>query len=655
MRFVPDEFSRKFFHGIPLLAAFLLLGLALTASSLAAPPQAALPAAPEMTAADLDAFFDGFFPMQLQREDIAGAVVVVVKDGKTIFSRGYGFSDREGKKPVSPEETLFRPGSVSKLFTCTAVMQLVEQGKLDLDRDVNDYLDFKIRPKFGQPVTLRRIMTHTTGFEEVLRDLFISDARDLKPLREYLIANQPERIFAPGTVPAYSNYAMALAGYLVERVSGEKFETYVANHIYKPLGMAHSTFEQPLPPALIPLMSKGYGRASDPPKAFEVVQAAPAGSMAVSGADMARFMIAHLQDGKFGDARILKPETARLMHARDFAPDPRMPAMALAFFEETRNGRTMIGHGGDTEYFHSHMHLIPGANTGLFISLNSAGAGEADLRSMLWEKFTDRYFPGQASSEPPFTASAEDAVQVAGSYLFSRRADSTLLRPMVLLGSISIAAQPDGSITMDVFKGFNGKPRRFREIAPLLFQDVDGQDRLFFRPNSAGRMTGFLFFAAFALEKAAWYETKSLNLALLLFVVGIPLSALLFWPIAGLLRRHYQRPLTLSPNELRLRRWTRLVCAFLLLTMTYWTVLLSRAAGAIGNFNSHLIPWLYLGESLALLAALSSLVALWNARRALAGSRSWWSKIQEVLIAVACLGFVWMGCVWRLFHFSAKF
>ncbi len=621
----------------------------------AATTSAGAAGAPEMTAADVDAFLDGFVPMQILRDDIAGAVVVVVKDGKVFYSKGFGYADAQKKKPVSVDDTLFRPGSVSKLFVWTSVMQLVEQGKLDLDHDVNEYLDFKINATYPEPVTLRRIMTHTSGFEEVLKDLFISDSADLKPLRDYLVARQPERIFAPGTVPAYSNYATALAGYIVQRISGEKFEDYVANHIYKPLGMTHTTFVQPLPKELEPLMSKGYMLASDGPKPYEVVQAAPAGSVATSGGDMAKFMIAHLQDGRYGDTQILKPETAKLMHARSFAPDPKMLAMALGFFEETRNGHYGIGHGGDTQYFHSHLHLIPDANVGLFISVNSMGKGEAPLREMLWEKFTDRYFPNTAPAEATLSTAKEDAAQIAGSYLVSRRAESNFLKGLSMISTVSAAPQPDGTIVFDFIKGFNGKPRHWREIAPMLYQDVDGQDRLFFRRDSSGRMQIFTFFAAFAFQKAAWYETKGFNLFLLIFFLTIFVLTLVIWPIAGLVRRHYKLPLALTPGEIRLRRWTRLVCLFDVVVILLWTILVSYAGSVIGRFNSRLDPWLYIIQFLGILAALGTIVAIVNAFRSITSARWWWSKIHDALVALACLGFVLFGMLWRLFHVSAQY
>src|SRR5690606_1353410 len=249
-----------------------------------------------LTQADAEAWLDGFVPYALAAGDIAGAVVVVVKDGQVLLQKGYGYADVAERTPVDPANTLFRPGSVSKLFTWTAVMQLVEQGKLDLDADVNGYIDFGIPARDGKPVTLRQITTHTAGFEEQIRALITADAEGITPLGDALKHWVPRRIHAPGSTPAYSNYATAMAGYIVERVSGESFDDYIERHIFQPLGMAHSSFRQPLPPALLAKMSKGYAKASDgEAKDYEFISLAPAGSLASTGADMGRFMIAHLQ------------------------------------------------------------------------------------------------------------------------------------------------------------------------------------------------------------------------------------------------------------------------------------------------------------------------------------------------------------------------
>ena len=333
----------------------------------AVPPTQASPA-PELTKADFETFLDALIPSQLRNRNIAGAVMSVVKDGQVLFQKGYGYADVEEKKPVLPDQTLFRPGSISKLFTATAVMQLVEQGKLDLDRDVNDYLDFPIPKTYPEPVTLRQLLTHTGGFEETLKNLFVAHENDIKPLRTYLVNEMPARIFPPGKIPSYSNYGFTLAGYIVERVSDEKFERYIENHILKPLGMNNSTFDQPLPPQLAPQMSKGYLSGSKKPRDFEWVQAAPAGALTTTAADMTRFMLAFLQDGAVDGVSILKPETVRQMETRQFEFHPMLPGLGITFMEYLIDPVRIIAHGGDTVYFHSDMILVPDAHLGYFLS-----------------------------------------------------------------------------------------------------------------------------------------------------------------------------------------------------------------------------------------------------------------------------------------------
>jgi CubicO group peptidase (beta-lactamase class C family) len=305
----------------------------------ASAPQAPPPATAPLTTADVEAWLDGFVPYALQTADIAGAVVVVVKDGQVLAQKGYGYSDVAARKPVDPNVTLFRPGSISKLFTWTSVMQLVEQGKLDLDTDVNQYLDFKIPERDGGPVTLRHIMTHTAGFEEQLKELMGVEGEINPSLSEHLRDWVPTRIFAAGTTPAYSNYATALAGYIVERTAGVPFDDYIEEHIFKPLGMQNASFRQPLPERLKPQMSQGYERASQEAQPFEIVGVAPAGSLSASGADMAKFMIAHLQNGAFGSARILQENTAQQMHSTALTLLPRVHRMLLGFYEQNYNGR----------------------------------------------------------------------------------------------------------------------------------------------------------------------------------------------------------------------------------------------------------------------------------------------------------------------------
>src|SRR5688572_8077706 len=264
----------------------------------------------ELTREDLESWLDGYFHYALARDDIAGAAVVVVRDGETVAQRGYGLADVASGRRVDPERTLFRTGSVGKLFTWTAVMQQLEAGRLELDRDVNDYLDFRIPPLDGKPVTLRNLMTHTPGFEEAIKRLVTDRPERLATPEEYLKAWIPGRIFPPGEVPAYSNYGVTLAGYLVERVSGERYDVYVERHVFEPLGMTRSTTRQVLPASFREHVSKGYMLGSGPAQPFELFGVSPAGGATTTVADMARFMIAWLQAGERRGARILESETA---------------------------------------------------------------------------------------------------------------------------------------------------------------------------------------------------------------------------------------------------------------------------------------------------------------------------------------------------------
>src|SRR5689334_17878910 len=567
----------------------------------------------EMTAVDVEAFLDGIVPLQLGLSNIAGATVSVVKDGKLLFAKGYGYADVQKKQPVSAADTLFRPGSISKLFTWTAVMQLFEQGKLDLDRDVNQYLDFKIPDAFGKPITLKNIMTHTPGFEEQIKDLFTTSGTP--NLGDYLKTHIPARIYPPGTVPAYSNYATALAGYIVQRVSGRPFEEYVEENILKPLNMTHSTFKQPLPANLAPLMSGGYRRGSDPVEGFEVINPFPAGSLSSSAADMAQFMMAHLQDGQLGGARILKPETARLMHSRLFALDDAANAMCYGLYEESRNGHRIIGHGGDTVYFHSDLHLVLDQNVGFFVSYNSAGTstGLGDSpRTTLWEAFLDRYYP-YAVQVQSFSGAADAARSVSGTYTLSRRSDTSFLRIASLLGNYTVSSAGDGDIEVSLLTGANGKPKRWQAISATTFVERDGQDKLIFKPDQNGRMQVILPFPFFVGQPVGILENGKLLLTVLGISLVLMLLTLLLWPVAWFVRRHYGRKLELTPRERLFRLGVRLVFFLDLIFIALFFGLITYGLTHLEIFSSAGTKWFYVVQFIGVVGAAGTLVALLNA------------------------------------------
>ena len=612
----------------------------------------------ELTATDLSAFLDGLVPQQIEKADIAGAVVAVVKDGKVLFEKGYGYSDAEKKTPVSPQDTLFRPGSISKTFTWTAVMQQVEQGKLNLDADVNQYLDFKVPATFGKPTTLRDIMTHRSGLEETIKDLFVGSEKDLMSMAKYLPAHLPAQIFPPGSTPAYSNYATTLAAYMVQRVSGQSFDDYVDEHLFKPVNMTRATFRQPLPESLKPFMSNGYNLGSGKPKPFEWVEVAPAGSLSASAESMAHWMIMHLQNGRYGDTQILKPETAVQMHARQAGWPAGMNAMCLGFYEQNMNGHRVISHGGDTELFHSDLFLLLDANVGLFVSYNSLGRPDhGDARGDLYIKFMDRYFPAAPSNEPTLSTAKEDAQSIAGPYKVSRRFETNILAVTTVLGDAKFVADPkDNTIYLDGFlKKENGQPRHFREVAPMLFRSVDGPEQVAFVKDTSGHRVAYIDYPFMVFQEVdAALDKQAFNYVVIGLGIGVVVLTILFWPVSAILRKHYKQSLMLDPAARKWRRWAKIVCVvdiiYLIGFLWIFTLLQKLELGSGGDFKLHLL------QVIGILGGVGALITVIVAIKSWADSTQWvWYKIWNTLLAVGCVGFFWFLVHWHLLNFNLNY
>lgn len=505
---------------------------------------------------ELEAFMDGYFAQQLESYKIPGATVSVVKDGEVLFTKGYGQADVAKDEPVVADETLFRVGSVSKLFTSTAVMQLVEEGKLDLDKDVNRYLDDVEIPDTypGRPVTLRNLLTHTAGFEQEFTGTGARGAADFEPLGEYLSGiDVPARVRPPGEVTAYSNYGMALAGRVVEEASGMPFARYVEENITGPLGMDGTTAAQPPAPRLRDRLSTGYKVEGGEPAAgsFEFIEEAPAGSVSSTATDMARFMIAQLQNGRYGDARILDEATAREMQTRQFSNDGRLNGMGLGFYEQTVNGERAIAHGGNTPLFHSLLTLLPEENVGIFVSYNSYGEGGDRAEYELQKALMDRYYPGPpapAAEDPAEGASVEgasgDAERVAGSYRSTRGNLTSLEKVFALLGPASVTANEDGSITTSgvMKQDLTATEQRWVQDGPMVFRAEGSDERLAFREGE-GRATYLATDAdpTSAYEKVPSYGSARLHLGLLGCNLAVFLLTALVWPAGALTSRWYGR------------------------------------------------------------------------------------------------------------------
>ena len=616
-----------------------------------------------LTAQDVDAWLDGYMPFALRSGDIAGAVVVVIKDGQVLSSHGYGYADIAKRIPVDPAHTLFRIGSVSKLFTWTAIMQQVEQGKIDLDADVNRYLDFKIPPYQGQPITMRQIMTHTSGFEEVAKNDFVSSPGQIRPLEAFVKTYTPHRIYAAGTTPAYSNWATMLAAYILQRVSGVPFDDYVERHIYAPLGMHYASFRQPLPATIAPYMSVGYSRASAPAKPFEWVQVGPAGSMAVSGLDIAKFMIAHLDRGR----GILKPETAAMMHNSPLdkvnprSVIPPLNRMELGFFETNVNGHEVIGHLGDVENMHTSLHLMTADGVGFFVSFNSAGHNGAahPFRVNLFQDFADRYFP---STEHDGRVDAKTATQhahmLAGLWEGSRRVQSKWMSAVYLLGQSKIGVDAGGHLSIPALKGAGGAPKTWTEIAPFVWREDLGHERLAaqvvdghaVRWSVDGESPFTVFDRVPASRSSAW----------LLPAIYCSLSVLaltfLYWPATWFVRRRYSVKHSVTGDPLRAYRATRIIAGLDVLVLVGWVVFISTVAASATRLTSASDPWLWLMEFLSVVVFPGAVgVAAWNAWLTWRDGRRWTRKAWSTLILLATLALLYFAVVFHLIALTANY
>jgi CubicO group peptidase (beta-lactamase class C family) len=614
-----------------------------------------------LTAEDVGTWLDGFLPYALHQGDIAGAVVIVVKDDKVLFEKGYGYADVATRRPVLPDTTLFRLASISKLFTWTAVMQLVEKRALDLDADINGYLDFQVPPDHGKPITLHELMTHTAGFEEHGKNLFVRSEAALIPLGEYERKQLPARIFPPGQVAAYSNYGAGLAGYIVQRVSGELFEEYIERHVFAPLGMAHATFRQPLPAALTPDMSSSYALGSGPARSLELSIPAPAGALSASASDISRFMIAHLNEGHFGAAQILSPEMTRLMHARAYRTSPEINGMTLGFFEADRNGHRAISHGGDLSYFHSDLTLLPDDRVGIFIALNSAGAGAANIaiRLQLYRGFMDRYFPAPAPDLPRWQNAEADGRLIAGWYEGSRRSQTTIGAALRLAQQLQVQTLANGDLTLPLLDSLTGSPQRtWQEIAPFLWQEVGGKARLaaMVKDGHVEALTTDAVPAFAVLQPVPWGLRRSWLAPALAGAVAILALVAILWPGSALVRRHYRAPFPLKGSAATLHRLVRVTALVDLLFLTGWAAALIAMSLDLTRANARMDPWLRALQALGVLGLLGGGLALWNLVLALkGGQRSWSARISSLAIVMALGVVTWVEFIVNAFSLSLNY
>jgi CubicO group peptidase (beta-lactamase class C family) len=622
---------------VSITASLRLLGftLAIALGTLARPANAETPTLINLTPEKLAYLIDPLMEKWIDQHKGPGAVVVVATRDATIFAKGYGLSDIEATRPFTTDTTLVRPGSISKLFTGIAVMQLVDAGKLDLDRDVNDYIDFTIpTPDGGVPVTLRRLLIHRAGFEEHIKGLFSRDAEPM-PLRKWLADGVPRRLFPKGDVEAYSNYGFALAGCIVERASGEPFAAYIQRHIIAPLGMSHSTFAQPLPADLAPMVAKPYRRSDKPAIVpFETI-IAPAGGLSATADDMGRFLRMLMNGGELDGVRILPK--ARLDEM--MTPQSSSPAgyLGLVFFGKKIAGRDTIGHDGETMAFFSHLDMFPGEGVGIFVSRDGIGEIKTGREiPNIAAAIARRFLGGEPANTQ--TPPASDEANIAGIYHLSRRAESTLVRLRDLASESLIKMDSDGNARA-------GTSILLRHVGRNLYEGPGPMRYALVEGGSAP----YIATPALQLQPLpAYLDVRWIMPAIQVSTVVVAVT-LLSWPFAALWRRWRQRRFSEELTDLRLYRAVRIVLLVDLIVLLGAAALFGLASADLTLLTEKLDPAILALYIAAWIGVAGTVAVVWTAVRFVRnGVGSRWARIHHGLLAASSVMIAWFFVVFRI-------
>lgn len=672
--------SRRLAATVGALALAVALPLAAGAATTATPADPPPPAPPQhqqgghdLTKADVDAWLDGAVGSALPTTGIPGAAVSVVADGQVLTTRGYGLADTgtEGTpaRPVDPDRTLFRVGSVSKVVSATAVMQLVEEGRLDLDADVQEYLDFDLDTPKGA-VTLRHLLTHTSGFEEVITGLIGTPGSE-RDLGDVMRTDPPEQVFAPGTTPAYSNYGASLAGYVAERVGGKPFVDLVQDEVLDRAGMTSSSFAQPLPDDLDARLAKGYPDDTQPAYPTEVVNAAPAGALSATASDMARFMLGHLGDLP-ADQALLDPATLDEMHRPALGADQlgtlaAGQRMDLGFFDDSTPGVPAFGHDGDTNVFHTAMRMFPDSDAGIFVTFNGNGRDAVDtleLRTTVLQGFADRYLredDGAAASAPAPQGDPEAAAALAGTWLSSRSPFSNPGALLNLSGQTEIVPRADGTVAITP-KPLGVTTGVYEKVGDDLWREVGGDAVIATRASAdGGPVDAIAWGASFTLLRAEPWQVASTAIPGLLAAVAVLLVSVVVWPvtaIAGFGRRRRARAdsaddavATPRPRRSRTLLLSRIGQAVTLVALLGWTAAAVQALSLV-DVGAGTLRTLQALQVVGVLAVIPAALAVWQAVRS---RRGLWIVVGRVLVLVALIGVAAFAIGFRLLAPSVSY
>ncbi|MEU0564662.1 serine hydrolase domain-containing protein [Nonomuraea sp. NPDC005983] len=604
-------------------SAVITMGVAIAPAHASEPPDLS----------GIGGLIDGYVARSMAEEKVPGAAVTVVAGGRQVYSKGYGLADVERGIPVDPERTRFLVGSETKLFTAQAALQMVQAGKLNLDADVNTYLTtFKIKNTYpGWPVTLRNLLTHTAGFDE---DYLVGsggeDPKDVEPLGRALADTQPARVRPPGTV-TYSNYGIALAGYLVETVSGLPYADYVQRNVFAPLDMENSAIA-----CGGQAVAEAYTSDGAPTKVTCANYSASGAGPVSTAADMGRYMIAQLS----GDPR-LGPGIAEQMQRQQHTEDPRLSGMGYVFEEMPYKGHRLLFKGGDMPGMHAFMVLLPDQDIGLQVLSNGDGKGRDGVDGIgLAEQIVDHYLPALSppAAKPLAGATSE---QYEGWYLSSRTSHGSIFKLRSLLGTpVHVTPAGDGRLRTT---GIEGKPTYWTQIEPGVFQQSGGWSRIAFPQPGVLAISG----STVVFDRIGLLDHPWVHLGLAAFGIVVLAATLIGMPAVAVVRRARRRPA--HPRAARIAR--------LLAWLTSVTVIVSIVGlGTLMADQSRALPIVLEGSpSLITMLGLASLSVPLAACVVFCAAAAWWKRwwrlpgrLSYMVSALAATSFATVATIYNL-------
>ncbi len=603
---------------------------------------------------DMAGFFDSLIIPEMEKYHIPGLSLVIVKDSSILFSKGYGYADVKKMIPVSPEKTIFFTGSVSKLFTATSIMQLYEQGKLDLDKDINQYLhNFQIDQNFTRPVTIKNLLTHTGGFEERNIGMAVLSREEMLSLEEFIaLGNQP-RVLPTGRYISYSNYGYTLLGYIVENVSGIPYPEYVEKYILSPLNMTNSSsgYRENLLPELAAAWAYNKGEYTELPVVY--LNVTPAGSLMCTAEDISNFMIAHLNQGNFRGNRILQPETADLMHSRLFEVHPLQPGFCHGFYERFVNDERIIEHAGDINGYSSLLSLAPERDIGLYMVYNGGDRIIIGFREKVIEQFIKHYFPGEKQQGylPGFDATKVDLNRFTGSYRMNRYARLSPEKLMSIVMEVQLKTNEENSLTLEFMKVLGIPTSNWKQVDSLLFFNSEEGSYMSFEEEK-GRINhmNMSMGPPSNFEKMPWYAKGRLHLVLLIAFFLVFLMIVPGWGLMGLIRRIRKKEVQRSIPDRDTRRFAILVSFLNLLFL----IGLPTAMMVAGQKLAVSVPWfIKMFPVIPIFSILFWLMLIYSGTKNREGRWKLSGRIQYLALIVCSFVFYCFLNYWNLlgFHF----